>query len=106
MHHLLHPTDGNCECDEASGWQAGTDFVGVPSRGTDAWQCDCWHNFLTTEGQCINCDEFFPGCTSCSPVAEGGSQIDARLGLQVQLNPVQSDITAGTYMCDSCADAA
>ena len=67
IHHIAHPDDGICQCDEARGWFKDDE----DERSENSpWACSCYNSFFTSEGECTSCSEFFPGCTSCITAEE------------------------------------
>ena len=93
MHHVLHPDDGVCKCDEYRGWW----WTRKP------WTCQCFNTYLTTEGECTNCSDKFPGCTRCDWMGDLNSEFP--LAFSAVYNPLMNYIRSGKYMCASCGDS-
>ena len=56
----MQPSGGKCFCDEGKGW-----YEDETSGGFD---CKCLSDWLTQDGECTNCEAYFPGCSSCGKI--------------------------------------
>lgn len=77
-------------CDYYRGWDGNmNDFT-----------CQCKFDYLTDNGLCLMCDSAFPGCSSCSRVADVSEP--TILGIRALTNPAMPGSQSGIYMCEGC----
>ena len=90
VHNLVRPSNGYCQCDAYRGWYKASE--------DDPWSCNCTKEFLTDDGQCLDCKDAFNDCSSCE-------KIDKKLNGSIKVvdNPLNyNSKSAGTYACIRC----